>query len=210
MIPDVTFHRSVFSFQDIPNCGLPEICISGRSNVGKSSMLNCLTKKRNLARISQTPGKTRSLNYYLVDKKFFLVDLPGYGYAKISKSQKIHLSNLADSYLSINTKGIRQKGEGRRVNAKNTKTQILKGLIQLFDARHGPISGDKVMLEWIREWGGNTLFVLTKADKLSTSNKKKLERTYKKEFGLENMVMFSAHTGSGTKDIWSWIYNTLK
>ena len=190
MIPDVTFHRSVFSFQDIPNCGLPEICISGRSNVGKSSMLNCLTKKRNLARISQTPGKTRSLNYFLVDKKYFLVDLPGYGYAKVPKSQKIQLSNLTDSYLN--------------------KRAELKGLIQLFDARHGPISGDKVMLEWIREWGGNTLFVLTKADKLSTSNKIKLERTYKKEFGLENMVMFSAHTGSGTKEVWSWINNTLK
>ena len=190
MIPDVTFHRSVFSIQDLPASGLPEICISGRSNVGKSSMLNRLTQKRNLARISRTPGKTRSLNYYLVDKKFFLVDLPGYGYAKVSKSQKILLSNLAGSYLN--------------------KRAELKGLIQLFDSRHGPISGDKVMLEWIREWGGNVLYVLTKADKLSVNNKVKLERTYKKEFGLENTVMFSAHTGPGTKDIWSWIYNTLK
>jgi len=198
MMPDATFHRSVFSIQDIPASGLPEICISGRSNVGKSSLLNCLTQKRNLARISRTPGKTRSLNYYLVDKKFFLVDLPGYGYAKVSKSQKVHLSNLADSYLN-------------RIFSQE-KTE-LKGLIQLLDSRHGPVSGDKIMLEWIRKFflekGGNTLFVLTKADKLSTSNKIKLERTYKKEFGLENTVMFSAHTGSGTKDIWSWIYNTL-
>ena len=154
MTPDVTFHRSVFSLQDIPECGLPEICISGRSNVGKSSMLNCLTKKRNLAKISQTPGKTRSLNYYLVDKKFFLVDLPGYGYAKVSKSQKIHLSNLANSYLN-------KRSTPHDDTAKNTAE--LKGLIQLFDARHGPVSGDKIMLEWIREWGGNTLFILTKA-----------------------------------------------
>ena len=186
----LTFYKSVFSHRDVPAVGLPEICISGRSNVGKSSLINCLAEKRNIAKISQTPGKTRSLNYYDVDNKLFLVDLPGYGYAKISKAERMHFKKLVTSYLN--------------------NRQELKGLIQLFDARHGPVSGDYIMLEWIRAWGGNVLYVFTKADKLSASNRAKLMKTYEKEFGLENITMFSANTGTGAKNIWSWIYRILK
>ena len=187
---DVTFYSSVFSMRDIPASGIPEICISGRSNVGKSSLINCLANKRNLAKTSQTPGKTRSLNYYFVDKKYFLVDLPGYGYAKVRKSEKIHLSKLTNSYL-------------------NSRTE-LNGLIQLLDSRHGPVSGDNIMLDWIREWGGNVLYVFTKADKLSASDRAKFNRTYGKEFGLDNITMFSANIGMGENNIWSWINRIIR
>ena len=187
---DVIFYGSVHSLRDIPVFGLPEICISGRSNVGKSSLINCLANKRNLAKTSQTPGKTRSLNYYFVDKNFFLVDLPGYGYAKVRKSEKIHLSKLTNSYL-------------------NSRME-LKGLIQLLDSRHGPVSGDTIMLDWIREWGGNVLYVFTKADKLSANDRAKLNRTYGKEFGLDNITMFSANIGMGENNIWSWINRIIR
>ncbi len=187
---DIRFHSSVFSLKDAPRDGLPEICISGRSNVGKSSMLNCLSgRKHGVAKTSQTPGKTRSLNYYCVDGAFYLVDLPGYGYAKASKTEKVSLRCLTNSYLN---------GHDR-----------IEGIIQLIDSRHGPISGDHIMRDWIGQWGGSALFVFTKTDKLTARNKALLERTYNKEFGLENMVMFSAHTGMGAEKIWSWIHKTV-
>lgn len=189
-MPNITFYSSVFSMRDIPASGMPEICISGRSNVGKSSLINCLANKRNLAKTSQTPGKTRSLNYYFVDENFFLVDLPGYGYARVRKSEKLHLSKLTNSYL-------------------NSRTE-LKGLIQLFDSRHGPVSGDIVMLDWIKEWCGNVLYVFTKEDKLSASERAKLKRKYGKEFGLDNFTMFSATKGMGGGNIWSWINRTVR
>ena len=190
MQKDISYYGSVHSLRDIPAFGLPEICISGRSNVGKSSLINRLANKRNLAKTSQIPGKTRSLNYYFVNKKIFLVDLPGYGYAKVRKSERVHLSKLTNSYL-------------------NSRAE-LKGLIQLFDSRHGPVSGDTIMLDWIKEWRGNVLYVFTKADKLSASNRAKLERTYGKELGLDNITMFSANTGMGEKNIWSWINRTVR
>ena len=185
----LTFYKSVFSFRDVPSDVLPEICISGRSNVGKSSVINCLANRRKLAKTSQTPGKTRSLNYYQVDSTFFLVDLPGYGYAKISRTERQYFKELVNSYL------------------KDRKE--LKGLIQLFDARHGPVGGDNMMLEWIREWGGSVLYIFTKTDKLSASSRAKLKTVYEKEYGLENIVMFSANTGTGKEAVWSWIYRTI-
>lgn len=188
-MPDITFHGPVFSLRDFPAYGLPEICISGRSNVGKSSMLNRLANKHNLARTSQKPGKTCSLNYYFVDKKFFLVDLPGYGYAKIPKSQRMLLRKLVNPYL-------------------NDRSELI-GLIQLIDSRHGPVSGDKSMIEWIEEWDGNVLYVFTKADKLSANKRAVLLKKYEEVFGMENITMFSASTGMGTEAIWSWIYKIL-
>ena len=189
-MPDITFHRPVFSLKDFPVYGLPEICISGRSNVGKSSMINCLANKHNLARISQKPGKTRSLNYYLVDNTFFLVDLPGYGYARIPKSQKMLFKKLVSPYL-------------------DSRSELI-GLIQIIDSRHGPVSGDKLMIDWLREWDGNVLYVFTKADKLSASRRAQFKKKYEEEFGMENIVMFSASTGTGKKTIWSWIYSILQ
>ncbi len=187
-MPDITFQRPVFSLKDFPVYGLREICISGRSNVGKSSMINRLAKKHNLAKTSQKPGKTLSLNYYLVDNKFFLVDLPGYGFARIPKSQKMLFKKLVGPYLE-------------------SRSELI-GLIQIIDSRHGPVSGDKLMIDWLREWDGNVLYVFTKSDKLSASRRAQYKKKYEEEFGAENIVMFSANTGLGAKTIWSWIYKT--
>ncbi len=188
-MPELTFFRSVYSLEDIPATGLPEICISGRSNVGKSSLLNRLANRRNLARISQTPGKTQSINYYSADGGFYLVDLPGYGYAKLPKSRRKTFSQLVDTYLG-----------GRRE---------LIGIIQLIDSRHGPVTGDFDMLEWVKNWNGSILYVFTKADKLTANERAKRKNMFAKEFSAENYVMFSARTRMGVNDIWAWINKTL-
>ena len=186
---ELKFVTSVFSVRDLPDTELPEICISGRSNVGKSSLLNRLANRKNLARISQKPGKTRSLNYYSIGDACYMVDLPGYGYAKVPKSERMLFGELVNPYLS--------------------ERPQLRGIIQLIDSRHGPISGDTAMLEWIRECDIEYLYVFTKIDKLSTKEMDRLNRTIKKEYGLENSVLFSAHTRVGTGLIWSWIERLL-
>ncbi|MBN1293395.1 MAG: YihA family ribosome biogenesis GTP-binding protein [Candidatus Latescibacteria bacterium] len=185
----ITFDRPVYSQNDLPVNGLSEICISGRSNVGKSSLINRLANKKNLAKVSQKPGKTRSLNYYCVDKSFYLVDLPGYGYAKVSKSERSLFDNLVSPYLSARSQ--------------------LVGIIQLLDSRHGPVSGDHVMLDWITQYEGKVLYVFTKLDKISAKRKMELKKTYIKELGAENCVLFSALTCAGIDEIWSWVTDTL-
>ena len=189
MKPVITLFRTVYSPADIQTVGLPEICISGRSNVGKSSLINRLANRRNLARISRIPGKTQSINYYLVGSNSYLVDLPGYGYAKVPKSSKKLFAELVKSYLN-----------GR---------QELKGIIQLLDARHGLVGGDYDMLEWIKMWGGRVLYVFTKADKLSSGGRIKMKKKFEHVFNTEHIVMFSAKTGIGTESIWLWITETF-
>jgi GTP-binding protein len=186
---NLEFYTSVFSLKDLPVSGLPEICISGRSNVGKSSLINRLANRRSLARTSQKPGLTRSLNFYLAEEGFYLVDLPGYGYAKVPKSERNLFAALVNPYL-----------ENR---------QTFRGIIQLLDARHGPMSGDFVMIEWIKKRGGHVLYVFTKADKLTARERAMLDKKYGEEFGVENMAIFSARTGMGLDSIQSWIERVL-
>ena len=191
---ELTFYRSVFSLRELPDSGMPEICISGRSNVGKSSLLNRLANRKHLARTSRKPGKTRSINYYRIGDLCFLVDLPGYGYAKVPKTERKLFGELVNPYLS--------------------ERKTLIGIIQLLDSRHGPVSGDHQMLDWIKGWDGNVLHVFTKADKLSAREKAQLMNRIEKEYGLENSVLFSAITPGlnqgGTESIWLWIEHTIE
>ena len=189
MIRNISFDRPVHVLRDLPNEGLPEICISGRSNVGKSSLINRIARRRGLAKISQTPGKTRALNYYRVDKCCFLVDLPGYGYAKVSKTQRREFAGLIQPYLK--------------------SREELRGIMQLIDARHGPVAQDNEMLEWMKSFRGNVLYVFTKSDKLSNSERANMKNAYAGEFGAENIAMFSASTGMGVDDVWNWISKTI-
>lgn len=189
MNPNVVFNKSAFSPKDFPEDGFPEICISGRSNVGKSSLINRIGNNNGLAKVSQTPGKTRSLNYYLVDKRFFLVDLPGYGYAKVPKTERAFFEKIVDPFLH--------------------KRETLKGIIQLIDSRHGPIGGDFEMLDWIGGFGGRVLYVLTKVDKLTAQERAGARRKYGEFFGSENINLFSAKNGMGVDELWSWVYNVL-
>ncbi|MCE5250307.1 ribosome biogenesis GTP-binding protein YihA/YsxC [bacterium] len=186
---EIQFSHPVFTLRDLPASGLPELCISGRSNAGKSSLINRLANKKNLAKVSQKPGKTRSLNFYSVRAGFYLVDLPGYGYAKVPKSEQNLFSELVGPYL-----------DNRRE---------LRGIIQLIDSRHGPVSGDLAMLEWIRARDVHALFVFAKIDKLNSRELVMLKKTSEKEFGVENCAFFSARTGTGADTIMMWIERTL-
>ena len=185
----IEFERSVFKLDDLPSNGLPEICISGRSNVGKSSLINKIAGRKNLAKISSKPGKTRSINYYIVDDAFYLVDLPGYGYAKVSKTERALFGNIVEPYMN--------------------QRQELRGIMQLVDGRHGPVSGDHAMIEWIQSWRGESLFVFTKSDKLRARDREKVLKVYTKEAQAVDYVLFSSVTGTGTQEIWQWVSTVL-
>jgi len=185
-VAEILFEKSVYRLDDLPRNGLPEICISGRSNVGKSSLLNRLAKRRNLAKISGKPGKTRSLNFFIVDSAYYMVDLPGYGYAKVPKSERGFFAELVNPYLA--------------------SRRELVGIVQLMDARHGPVSGDRDMLDWLaHHWDGAVLYVFTKADKLSANGRAKVLSDFTSEYGEKEQVFFSAVNGAGLDRIRSWI-----
>jgi GTP-binding protein len=187
----VEFARGVARPADLPIDGLPEVAFAGRSNVGKSSLINRLLERRRLAHTSSTPGKTRQLNYYRVDNRLYLVDLPGYGYARGSKPARAHLGKLVESYL-----------RGRRP---------LRAVLQLIDARREPTELDWLMIEWLRQEGRPFLLVFTKADKVSRSQLNQCLARLEAQGALAGLpfVPFSAITGQGREDIWEWIDGTL-
>lgn len=147
-----------------PEANVPEIAFAGRSNVGKSSLLNLLTNRRNLARTSGNPGKTRTINFYRINDEFRIVDLPGYGYAKISRCQSEGWGEMIEMYL-----------QGRPT--------LLK-VIQLVDIRHAPSAQDVQMYEYLRHYGLDGIVVATKADKVSTNEKQKCISVIRKTLGL--------------------------
>jgi len=143
-----------------------EIAFAGRSNVGKSSLLNLLTNRRNLARVSGNPGKTRTINFYEIDERFRIVDLPGYGYAKVSRSLSETWGEMIEAYLK------ERKG--------------LKKVIQLVDIRHAPSAQDIQMYEYLRHYGLDGIIVATKSDKVSNNEAKKCISTIRKTLDLSS------------------------
>jgi len=141
--------RTVVREQDYPNTDVPEIAFVGRSNVGKSSLLNCLVQRKNLARTSGTPGKTATVNFYGIDGKLNFVDLPGYGYAKVSKVEKEKWGKMIEEYLA--------------------KRECLLRIFQLVDIRHKPSVDDRAMMDWVRHCGYSPLVIATKLDKIKKS-----------------------------------------
>ncbi len=146
---DVKLIKTAVRAEQYPDTLMPEFAFVGRSNVGKSSLINCITNRAKLARTSSTPGKTATINFYEVADKYRLVDLPGYGYAKRSDAEKEAWANMINEYLSV------------RYN--------LVQIIQLVDARHKPSKDDITMIEWVRSHGYSPLVVATKLDKLKKS-----------------------------------------
>lgn len=145
------FVQSLSAFREFPGQGLPEIAMSGKSNVGKSSLINSLTRNSKLARTSAEPGKTRLVNLYLINEAFFLVDLPGYGFAKAPKQEKEKWAAMIEGYLRASTN--------------------LKRVLQLVDIRHAPTEDDQLMVEYLRHYDIPFTVVATKADKLSKAQR---------------------------------------
>jgi GTP-binding protein len=166
-----------------PPGGMPEIAFSGRSNVGKSSLLNKLVRRKAFARVSRTPGRTQEINFFSVNKRFALVDLPGYGYAKVSKEKKGEWGRLIEGYLR--------------------HSPDLKGVVQLLDARHEPTEQDLGMFQLLAELGIPTLVAVTKIDKLSSKERAAHLDALAITCGLaeDQMIPCSAVTGEGRDEL---------
>lgn len=166
-----------------PESELPEVAFSGRSNVGKSSLLNTLVRRKSFARVSRTPGRTREINFFRVNSHFVLADLPGYGYARISKEKKADWRPLIEGYLR--------------------RTPALAGVVQLLDIRRDPNDDDLQMLDYLAELELPTVVVLTKIDKLSRleANKRAGEIMASLSLSREQTIPFSATTGAGRDEL---------
>ena len=175
----VSFLTSVFALKQLPDPDMPEIAFAGRSNVGKSSLMNRLIMRKNLVKTSAKPGKTQSLNFFLLDNSLYLVDLPGYGYAKVSKKMQASWQTLITGYL-----------ESR---------ENLKCVIVIVDLRHAMKIVDLQLVDWLRSRGVPFLLVYTKADKLSANQRSKNGAILDAGFGVSNSerLLFSAKTGMG-------------
>lgn len=180
---DVSFLTSVFSIKQLPPPELPEIAFAGRSNVGKSSLLNKLIKRKSLVKTSARPGKTQSLNFFLLDKCIYLVDLPGYGYARVSKKMQASWQELISKYLEIR--------------------ENLKCVVVIVDLRHGLKVADLQLVDWFRDHGVPFLLVYSKADKLSANQRQKNSAVLDAGFGVfpSDRVLFSAKTGLGRNEL---------
>src|SRR5687767_4541229 len=171
------FVKSAFERCDWPVDGRPEIAFLGRSNVGKSSLLNMLLQRKALARTSNTPGRTQSINYFLINDDFYFVDLPGYGFAKVSKSMRSEWGIMAEDYLS--------------------KREELVLSIQLVDSRHRPSALDLQLNEWLAYNEKERIVVVTKSDKLSSNELVKQLRVIEKEMPGSMVIPVSSQTGKG-------------
>ena len=172
---------------------MPEVAFAGRSNVGKSSLLNLLTNRKKLARVSGSPGKTRTINFYLVNDAFRIVDLPGYGYAKVSKSMTENWGDMMETYF--------QKREG------------LKKVIQLVDIRHKPTAQDVQMYEYLRHYGLDGIVVCTKADKVSRNEAAKNIAVIRKTLDLskeDRVIPVSALKRTGYEELLQVIEGLLE
>ncbi|HZI42268.1 MAG TPA: ribosome biogenesis GTP-binding protein YihA/YsxC [Gemmatimonadaceae bacterium] len=166
-----------------PEAKWPEVAFAGRSNVGKSSLLNSLVRRKRFARVSNTPGRTREVNFFLVNDQFVLVDLPGYGYARISKERRAEWRPLIEGYLRTSSE--------------------LRGIVQLLDVRHQPTADDRQMITFLASIGVPTMFALTKIDKLTSNQRKERLAALTGELGVseDQVIPFSAATGEGRDDL---------
>ena len=177
--------------EQYPKTGLPEIAMAGKSNVGKSSLINTLLRRKALARTSSQPGKTQTINFYQVENAFYFVDLPGYGYAKVSKTERERWAKMIDDYL-------------------HTRQTLLQ-VILLVDGRHEPSANDVQMLEWIRSFGYAPVVIATKMDKMGKQQQAKALKLIRQTLHLESgqLFPFSALTKDGTEPIWEMLDKLL-
>ena len=180
-IKGAVFFRSVYKNEDLPKSNLPEIAFSGKSNVGKSSLINTILNIKGIAKTSSTPGRTQSLNFILVNDSIFFVDLPGYGYAKVPASVKRNWGNLIESYLK--------------------SSSSLSLIFLICDARRNPGEEEIVFVEWLEEKRIPFMVVLTKIDKLKRNMRQKSINLWRNGLGTDNLSVFSAVTGEGKDKI---------
>ena len=188
---NVSLRMSAGLAKQFPADPIPQVALSGRSNVGKSSLVNCLLGRKSLARVSGEPGKTITVNFYEVDKKLFLVDLPGYGFAKRTKTEQEKWSTLTDGYFT-----------------KNKNIDLLMLVVQLVDSRIGPTKDDVTMLDFLSEYEIPHVVAATKCDKLNATERRKAEDLLNGHPSLQNaggIIFFSSKTKEGREALWNSI-----
>lgn len=193
---NATLRLSAGNISQFPREPLPQIAFSGRSNVGKSSLLNTLLGRKKLARVSGTPGKTITVNFYDVDRKLYLVDLPGYGFARRPPEEKRKWSELTDGYFT-----------------KNASHDALKLVLQLVDVRTGPTDDDIMMINYLIDTRVPFLVVYTKTDKLGkTALSDTVEKWKNEHFGKAGIepILFSSVSGEGKDRLWKEIMNAVE
>ena len=189
---EVSFIKSAFKESHYPPPDRPEVAFAGRSNVGKSSLINVIVNRKKMTRTSSRPGRTQALNFYTVGDRMYLVDLPGYGFARVPLEVKKSWGNMVETYFR------------KRIN--------LKAVVVILDIRREPSEGDKDLLHWLNHYGIDSIPVLTKADKLS--RQKVIARAKQIGRDLERIspgepTIFSAKTRVGRDEVWKKIRNSL-
>lgn len=190
-IREPKFEISVMNKAQYPKNRLPQIVLAGKSNVGKSSFVNCLVNRKSLARTSSAPGKTRQINFYNIDDKFYFVDLPGYGYSEMSKAEQKKVGDSIETYLR---------------NCKNINLVIL-----LVDIRHAPSANDKMMMEYIKSTGNRYIVVTSKADKIAKTKVQNYVDEIAKALDVHNDLIFafSSETKFNRDIIWEVLEESL-
>ena len=187
------FVRSAAGAKDFPRGPLPQVAFAGRSNVGKSSVINRLLNRKNFARVGSAPGKTTHINYFLIDEKLYLVDLPGYGYAKVSQQEKLRWANLIQNWFD--------------------DPQLMSFGVLIVDARHKPTADDKVMADYFKASGKPYAVVANKLDKLKKSeiepNLALIRSTLELPEGVK-VIPFSAEKGTGREELLGLLLDTLE
>lgn len=176
-----------------PDTELPEVAFVGKSNVGKSSLINCMVNRKSLARTSQNPGKTRTINFYNVENIVHFVDLPGYGYARAAKTEIAKWGKMIEEYL--------------------LERKQLKSIILLIDIRHEPSANDKMMYDWLKHYGYKIIIVTTKSDKLKRSQINKHISMISKGLNIDKediLVPFSSENKDGREKLWEIIKNVIE
>lgn len=169
-----------------PKDGLPEFVLAGRSNVGKSSFINKMIGRKNLARTSSKPGKTQTLNFYKLNDAFYFVDVPGYGFARVSKTEREAWGQMIETYLA--------------------NRETLKMVLLIIDVRHAPTKDDKMMYEWLKYYEIPTFIIATKVDKIPKGKQQKHLKMIKETLNIvenDSIVLFSAETGVGKEQAWN-------
>jgi GTP-binding protein len=172
--------------EQYPNSTLPEFALAGRSNVGKSSFINKMMNRKNLARTSSKPGKTQTLNFYLINESFYFVDVPGYGFAKVSKQEREAWGKMMETYF--------------------TTREQLRAVILIVDLRHPPTKDDVMMYEFLKHYEIPTIIIATKADKIPKGKWQKHVKVVRETLNIvdgDELILFSAETGQGKDEAWS-------
>lgn len=192
-VNNVSMNLSAVSSKQYPSEGYPEIALLGRSNVGKSSLINTLINRKSFARTSSTPGKTQTLNFYNIEDLLYLVDVPGYGFAKVSKKQREEFGVMIEEYL--------------------TTRKVLQGVVILVDGRHAPSDDDVSMYQFVSYYHIPTLIVATKMDKVKKNQWNKTISLVNKTMQInqtDQLQLFSAETKAGKDEVWAWIESHMK